>query len=414
MLQPPLKAGTGIRQRNIPRRPSVFVIGALLVAWIMLLFLFRFEFYGLVSMKPRPWSPGKVEREVIYAYAAAVIPENDITIDDLAVKSRTAPLFICNEGRKGLHVIHTRFLLGQYEANTTFIASRLMLLSTFFVPSLNAQTTSNFIVIASFDSRIPVAAIESLRAELRHLKVPVLLHSQSAESLGRSNNAAVLSYSTMVPMLITAGVLTQDVLPLDFYVTSRMDADDAVHIQAVQGVQNIACSAPNHRNYKLQVAYIRAGSLWTPSPEPSSMYGEVAVQDPEPRYLAILQSMIAGRGMEKCPLNVYSHQHMQPYTLGNVSDTQIPGCPFIFRCSRNIHIWESPEGELSSLYIRTATSSTRDKNKTSTAAWQPAQINMLRHFFGLDESKLLVTNMVLAGLEREAVDTLIAKNSRKW
>lgn len=351
---------------------------------------------------------------MIYAYAAAGIALNETTIDMATPAPRDGPLFSCSDGRRGMHIIHTRFLLGQYNASATFIASRLLLLSTFFVPSLNAQTSSNFVVITSYDSRLPPSAIESLRAELNKVKVPVLMHNHSVDSIGRSNNAAILSYSTMVPMLLTAGVLQQDALPLDFYITSRMDADDAIHVKSVHGVQNIACDAPNHKNYGLQVAYIRAGLLWAPSPRPSSMFGEVAPPEPEPRYLAILQSMITGRGMHKCPLNVYSHQHMQPYTLSNMSAPRVPGCPFVFRCARNIHIWEPPEGQWGSLYVRTATSSTRDKIKTSLTAWEPAQVDMLRRNFGLENSKLLMVNMVFAGLEREAAHTLVTKNSGKW
>lgn len=324
------------------------------------------------------------------------------------------PLFTCPDGRKGLHILHTRFLLGQHRVNSTFIASRLMLLSTFFAPSLNAQASKSFIVVASVDNRLPPAAIEGLRTELKKLQMPVVMHQEGWKEIGRQSHEAMLSRSAMLKLLQEGGILPPS-FQFDFYITSRMDADDAAHVEGVASVQRLACASSDDKNYRLSVAYLRAGLLWEPSLQSGALHGAVARPDPEPRYLAILQSMITGKGMEKCPMNVYSHQHMQPYVLSNQSmPNSPPNCPFVFRCSRNIHIWEPPEGQYGSLYVRTATSSTQEKNKTALEAWQPANIRILKKSFGLDESSLLLTNMFLSGLQSEAMDLLVAKNPGNW
>lgn len=362
--------------------------------------VFRFEFHGLVSMSPRASTT-----------LTLTSLEAKIIVDGLA-PSLNPPLFTCPDGRTGLHVIHTRFLLGQQKANTTFIASRLMLLSTFFTPSLNAQTTPTFLVVASYDSRLPSSAVEGLRSELNKLKVPVLLHGETFQTLGRSNNEVILSHANLVPHLLSAGLLPPDHPPLDVYITSRMDADDAVHVDSIASVQKIACASPVHKNFALQVAYMRAGLLWEPSSHPQSPHGSVARPDPEPKYLAILQSMlVSGAAMARCPLDVYSHQHMQPYLLVNMTS---PDCPFVFRCARNIHIIEPPREEWGSLYVRTTTSSTATKNKTGEEAWKPASVELLKTSFGLEASSVLLTNMMFSGLEEEAGEVLMSKNSWKW
>jgi hypothetical protein len=289
-----------------------------------------------------------------------------------------------------------------------------MLLSTFFAPSLNAQTSKSFIIVASVDNRLPPAAIQGLKTELKKLKMPVIIHQEGFKEIGRQSHEAMLSRSSMINLLQSSGILPKP-SHFDFYITSRMDADDSAHVEGVASVQRLACASPNDKNYRLSVAYLRAGLLWEPSLESGSLHGAVARPDPEPRYLAILQSMITGKGMEKCAMNVYSHQHMQPYLLSNQSmPNSPPNCPFVFRCSRNIHIWEPPEGQYGSLYVRTATSSTQEKTKTALEAWKPVDFDLLKESFGLEESSLVLENMFLSGLQSEAMNLLVARNPGNW
>jgi len=395
----------GRRKASSPRRRLATVF-ALTFAWIILLVASPFQFNQFVSTSSRSL--------VINTSSELQNLGSSVLTKGLA-PSLDHPLFTCPDGRKGLHVVHTRFLLGQSKhANSTFIASRLMLLSTFFAPSLNAQTSKSFIVVASVDKGLPPGAIQGLKIELQKLNMPVIIHEEGWKAIGRQSHEAMLSRKPMMKLLEEGGIL-QKSSKFVFYITSRMDADDAAHVEGIASVQRLACASPEDKNYGLSVAYLRAGLLWEPSLVPGSLYGVVARPEPEPRYLAILQSMITGKGMEKCGMNVYSHQHMQPYLLSNQSmPNSPPNCPFIFRCSRNIHVWEPPKGQYGTLYVRTATSSTQQKVKAPKNAWTPATLEMLKESFGLEESSLLLTNMVFSGLQSEAIDLLVAKNPGNW
>jgi hypothetical protein len=395
----------GRRKASSPRRrlPLAF---ALTFAWIILLVASPFQLNKIVSIS---------SRSLVITINSELENLGDTILTKGLAPSLDYPLFTCPDGRKGLHVVHTRFLLGQSKyANSTFIASRLMLLSTFFAPSLNAQSSKSFIVVASVDNRLPPGAIQGLKSELQKLKMPVIIHQEGWKAIGRHSHEAMLSRSAMIKLLQEGGIL-QKSSQFDFYITSRMDADDATHVEGVSSVQRLACASPDDKNYRLSVAYLRAGLLWEPSLVSGTLYGAVARQEPEPRYLAILQSMITGKGMEECPMNVYSHQHMQPYLLSNRSmPNSPPNCPFIFRCSRNIQIWEPPKGQYGSLYVRTATSSTQGKIKAGRDAWTPANLEMLKESFGLEESSVLLANIFLSGLQSEAINLLVAKNPGNW
>ncbi|KAL4535420.1 hypothetical protein Ndes2526B_g06314 [Nannochloris sp. 'desiccata'] len=396
----------GGRRNASSSRRRLAMAFALTFAWIILMVASPFYFNRFVSTS--------TQSTAININAELQNLGSSILTRGLA-PSLDHPLFTCPDGRKGLHVVHTRFLLGQSKhVNSTFVASRLMLLSTFFAPSLNAQASKSFIVVASVDNKLPSGVIQGLKTELQKLKVPVIIHKEGWKAIGRQSHEAMLSRSAMMKLLQDGGILPKS-LNFDFYITSRMDSDDASHVEGIASVQRLACASPDDKNYRLSVAYLRPGLLWEPSLESGALHGAVARPEPEPRYLAILQSMITGKGMEECTMNVYSHQHMQPYLLSNQSmPNSPPNCPFVFRCSRNIHIWEPPEGQYGSLYVRTATSSTQEKIKTALDAWTPANFKTLKESFGLEESSLLLTNMFLSGLQSEAINLLVAKNPGNW
>lgn len=401
----PHVAPPGHYRRTIRTNRSRLILVA--AVWIFLVTLFRLEYHriaGLVS-KSAPsiqYNEARYLRQIYTSTLKAAKPYKG-----------NSTYFLCSGGRKGLQVIHTRFLLGQYRANATFVASRLLLLSTFFVDSLNAQSSQNFLVMVSYDARLPETAVSGLRSVISRLHAPAILHAEN--SAGRENNAALLTFSQLVPELIAGGYLPENATnEVDIYIMSRMDTDDAVHRGAVKAIQSLACSSKRTELYALQVAYVKAGFLWQPSNTSDAIHGSLAVQDPAPaRYLAIMQSLVVAvrLGMDKCPVTVYSHQHMEPWKLQHI---KLPDCPFVYSTSRNVHIWQPPNGEPGSLYVRTSSSSTRKKTKAEEEAWKPANVSMLVNAFGLDPSALAVTNMMFTGLEAEAQYTLIAKNAYRW
>jgi hypothetical protein len=146
-----------VQQRRRPgwRLPALVPFA---LALLTLTFCFKIEYHGLVSFATRSAS-----------YQMAELPP--------ALKP-PAPAFNCPDGRRGLHVVHTRFLCGQANSTATFINARLLLMNTFFARSLAAQTAHSFVVLASYDPGLGVAtrrALEQTLAQRRKQRQQLLL-----------------------------------------------------------------------------------------------------------------------------------------------------------------------------------------------------------------------------------------------
>jgi hypothetical protein len=340
-----------------------------------------------------------------------------LTASTSKASSPKAPsiIFTCPDGRTGLHIVHTRFLIGQSSATPLFIASRLALLRTFLVPSLNAQTSQNFAFYASYDPKLSDAASQAFTDTLDGLNAAhVVTLKQGVPAKG---NWGALNFSSVAAKLHSIDPRVKDV---DLFITSRIDADDAAHFDAIASIQQYACSGganadgPSRRD-AVRLAYLQQGELWFPSGKDE--YGTAGVWksgkdvDDLYRVLAIMQSMVLSgkKFTSTCSgkLNVYGLRHYQPEDLETV---KVDGCKFKFSARKNVLYWNPPEGHIGNLYVRTASSWTRDKGDLQYSK-RPANVLDLEKSFGVTPATLAATNLLFAGFQKEAPELLVAKGA---
>lgn len=193
-------------------------------------------------------------------------------------------LFTCPDGRRGLHIVHTRFLVSQSKANLLFQATRLQLMNTFLIPSLQSQSKKQFVLYASYDPGLSTNVVSAMEAALKLTDAHVFINPET-------HTAMALNYSQIAWKLKE---FDSKVDKIDIYITSRLDIDDTTHIGSVEAIQNFACSgreivAKKENSGKdrglgkpvfqepppIRVAYIQGGQLWFPSKKSSRPYGEV-------------------------------------------------------------------------------------------------------------------------------------------
>lgn len=213
--------------------------------------------------------------------AAANKLQGTITYASPPTKNAPEILFKCPDGRMGLHIVHTRFLVSQAKANLLFQASRLQLLNTFLIPCLRAQTNKQFVIYVSYDSELSPPLLTAMHAALNATGIYVLASPERHTAMG-------MNYSQIISKLRGVDPRIENV---ELYITSRLDVDDAAHVRSVEAVQNFACSGGasisggggsiGNKNNKmgepppLRVAYIQGGQLWFPSKNSSRPYGEI-------------------------------------------------------------------------------------------------------------------------------------------
>jgi len=332
-----------------------------------------------------------------------------------AAPSKPSIIFTCPDGRFGLHIVHTRFLIGQSSATSLFIASRLALLRTFLVPSLNAQTSQNFAFYASYDPKLGNAALQAFTDTINGLHAAYVVALK--QGLPEDGNWGALNFSSIATKLQHIDPRVKDI---DLFITSRIDADDAAHYDAISSIQEYACSGGANADAasgqeKVRVAYLQKGELWFPSGKDE--YGTAGVWktgkgiDDLYRVLAIMQSMILSgkKFINACSgkLNVYGMRHYQPEDLETI---KIDKCTFRFSGRKNVLYWNPPEGHIGNLYVRTASSWTRDK-KDLKYGKRPASIKNLETSFGITPAALAATNLLFAGFQKEAPELVAAEGS---
>ena len=402
--------------------------------------------------------------------AAAATPELQENPVQAYLTTQTTPnfLFTCPDGRIGLHIVHTRFLVSQAKSNLLFQASRLQLLHTFLIPCLRSQTNKKFILYVSYDPELKFSVVTAMHAALNLTGAYVIASPERDTSM-------MLTYSQIAEKL---GNIDRRVNNIDLFITSRLDLDDITHVGSVEAIQNFACSgkkaaaegavtnneAGAMSSSKMQgmtddippvrVAYIQGGQLWFPSKKGNRPYGDVGkcktiffrsknndclnisiyfkiylfpgiwktwregVYDDIYKFLAIMQSMILS-GQEfirKCQeLNVYSYPHYRPELLANIST---PGCPkFEFkpdikRSNRYMLLWDPPPGHIGNLYVRTTSSWTHKKIDLHFKL-EAANISALQISFGISPAELSGANLLFVGFaeQRNAAAKLLINNS---
>lgn len=342
---------------------------------------------------------------------------------------RSPILFTCPDGRLGLHIVHTRFLVSQAATNLLFQSFRVQLMHTFFLPSLAAQSARSFVLYASYDPALSPALVTAMHDALTLTGVHVTTAAEVATAMGRGYAALAAELAELDPR----------VNDVDLFVTSRLDIDDTTHVGSVEAVQAFACDGGSGGGGKrgaakgkdskdgpppVRVAYVQGGQLWFPSAKAARPYGDTAVwktwregvYDDIYKFLAIMQSMILSGNefIRRCEgLDVYAYPHYRPEALGNGSVAVPPGCPpFAFkpdlkRSNRYMLLWDPPVGDVGNLYVRTQSSWTHDKIDLHHKRPAAADADVLARSFGIPPGSLAAANLLFAGFEARTGDVLL-------
>ena len=361
------------------------------------------------------------------SYLSTLLANSNAVLGGFGVASTLSPtssqpqkgslIFTCPDGRTGLHVVHTRYLISQAHAGLLFTASRLHLMETFMVPSLSSQTSKDYVIYASYDPKLGKAALQAFNDTLNLVPVHSVLSPET------STNEMALGFNELADKLAKVDPRVRSV---DLFVTSRLDVDDAAHVGAVEAIQEYACSPPlssststdasNNKNTvtsqnmgvcNVRVMYILNGTLWFPNRDPLG-----ALRVPRPDFkiyknLAVMQSMILSGSdfISKCKMDVYSYPHYKPQAL---EELKFPNCPdFSFNVDKDVERWAPPSGEYGWLYSKTTSSWTAgqlDHKKSSLIANMDA--NALEKSFAVSKGQLAVANLMFAGFAREAAGLL--------
>lgn len=232
------------------------------------------------------WGALRPEYNTSPASATATASTAAFATTNIKASAEPDILFTCPDGRRGLHIVHTRFLVSQAKANLLFQATRLQLMNTFLIPSLQSQSCKKFVLYASHDPGLSKNIVSAMKAALKLTKIHVFTNLER-------HPAMALNYSQIA---IKLKEYDSRVDTIDIYITSRLDIDDTTHVGSVEAIQNYACSGrekvvtkENSINDEenslektvfqepppIRVAYIQGGQLWFPSEKSSRPYGEV-------------------------------------------------------------------------------------------------------------------------------------------
>jgi hypothetical protein len=289
------------------------------------------------------------------------------------------------------------------------------------VPSLSSQTSKDYVLYASYDSKLSKASLQAFKDTLDVVPVHSVVNAET------STNEMALGFNELAAKLEGIDPRVRDV---DLFVTSRLDVDDAAHVGAVQAIQKYACSpSPSSSSSttsssatgdkkdgnnnvvskisNVRVMYILNGTLWFPTRDPLG-----ALRVPRPDFkiyknLAVMQSMILSGSefISKCKMDVYSYPHYKPQAL---EELKFPTCPkFTFDANKDVERWAPPQGQFGWLYSKTTSSWTAgqlDHKKSSLVTKMDAQA--LEKSFAVSKGQLAVANLMFAGFAREAAGLL--------
>jgi hypothetical protein len=335
-------------------------------------------------------------------------------------KGKSPLLFTCPDGRKGLHVVHTRLMLNMITARGakgTFRAGRMLLFRDFSLASLARQSVQNFVYYVSYDFSQDFPFLESCLDILKYR----MIHGASFLYLPEKGFSYTLKAHLMLDFTRVQGLLLEhdlateeELSEVQLYITTRLDSDDAGNIDSVRLTQKQACSSvgPKHKD-RILLTYIEPKLFWLP--DAKQPFGQLATIPKEGvseaenwrniramRYRPVMQSLTIDKTLLKCttPINCYSHQHFQPsYIIFARNDSD---CPFEFEWQRNYYLIKPENDAIGGLYSR------------SPSSWYAAVNNRGYHFLnfsnkalsdcGVVPSELASTNLMLAMLYKDAPD----------
>ena len=334
-----------------------------------------------------------------------------------ALKGTASPIFTCPDGRKGLHIIHTRLMLNLVEArgaSGTFRAGRMLLFRDFSLPSIAKQTNQNFIYYASYDIAQDFPFLESCRDIMKaqftngasYLYLPEKAWSYTKKA------HEMITFPRVVSLLLEHGISTAEELSsLDLYITSRIDIDDATNVNAVQMTQEEACEfVSGEESNRIMVSYMDPKLFWFP--DGRQPFGQLATvmhnqsegnlhrEEVAMERRPVMQSLAVDKSLFEChhPINCYTHYHFIPSNL--IYARNETDCPFAFSIEHNYKLLTPPDKGVGGLYSR------------SPGSWY-ASINNRGYDFlpfdrqafkdcGVDLGDICTTNLFLAMVFEEA------------
>lgn len=334
------------------------------------------------------------------------------------LKGSAPILFTCPDGRKGLHIVHIRLLLGQTEARGargTFRSGRLLLFRDFSLPGLARQTIQNFLLYISYDLRQDFPFLEAshdiLKLRMTH-GASYLYMAEKAWSYTLKAHFQ-LAYPRIRDLILENGLASSDDLnSVEMYITSRMDNDDAVHIDAVRLTQEEACGHLGSKEPdRLFISYVEPKLFWLP--DSRHAYGQLAYvrsegvtevevrhQEHVLKFKPILQSLGVDKTLMNCyiPLNCYTHKHYEPAFINYARNNT--DCPWTWALDHNLKVVRPKDGSVGALYSRTPGSWYNTINDRGYK-YLEMDVEALKGC-GLNLGELASTNLLLGMLYKEA------------
>lgn len=233
----------------------------------------------------------------------------------------------------------------------------------------------------------------------------------------------MIAFPRMRDLLLEHGVGSVEELDqVQLYITSRIDNDDAAHVDAVKATQQEACGAVNSElENRLIITYLDHKLFWLPDAQkplgqlatvPTEGHDEEFVKKEKRamRFRPVLQSLAVDKTLMFChnPINCYSHYHYQPaYIIYSRNETD---CNFIYEWNNTVRVLNpGGKGSVGGLYSRTPGSWYAELNNRGYK-----YLNMNLDVFtgcGIDPGELSATNLLLGVLYHEAKEAASLKFS---
>ena len=225
------------------------------------------------------------------------MPPPTSTIDLPAVDG---PLFTCPDGRIGLHIIHLPLLIDQTMdtgASGVFLTSRMLLFKDFTLASLARQTVQTFVAYVSYNPNQDDALIKAGYVAMKKIM------NNGAAYLYKSDNPAyiankpdrVMAFPRLSSLLTDNEVVgKKEMKAVTLYITSTLDADDAVHVNAVKMIQEQACARVGPTSTD-RVLSLRMGKKLNWFPHANTTYGVLATPSDSAQNREQLEAEMAAK-----------------------------------------------------------------------------------------------------------------------
>lgn len=188
------------------------------------------------------------------------------------------------DGRRYVHVLATRIGIGVYDE--AWFDFRLSLFEAVTVPSMKAQSCQDFTWLLVVDQDMPVNARRRLDAAI--------------ESMPNVLVEAVEFKTDLKDTVVKIARRAAEGRNADYVVTSRLDDDDAMHVDSFSRLHDEVRWTLRRTSHDLAVFSFNLGCMWLPS----KRLGYTRYHDSHSLALSLLEPVIGCRG-------IYSRPHRE-------------------------------------------------------------------------------------------------------